>query len=55
VIKIEKLLSKKEACKLLGVGQTTIDKMRKAGLPSYKVGHLVKFKPSDLEKWVEKK
>ncbi|MGD8399718.1 MAG: helix-turn-helix domain-containing protein [Bacillota bacterium] len=47
------MLSKKEACELLGVGQTTIDLMRKKGLPSYKIGQLVKFKASEIEQWIE--
>jgi len=53
VIEIEKYLSKKDVCNLLGIGQTTLDKIRKRGLPDYLIGGKVKFKASEVERWVK--
>ena len=51
----EKLLTRKEASKFLGVKENTLAVWatnKRYNLPFYKVGRLVKYKISDLEKFI---
>ena len=52
----EQLLSRKEASKFLGVQENTLAVWatnKRYKLPFYKVGRLVKYKISDLEKFIQ--
>jgi excisionase family DNA binding protein len=51
----DKLLTRKEASKFLGVKENTLAVWatnKRYNLPFYKVGRLVKYKISDLEKFI---
>jgi predicted DNA-binding transcriptional regulator AlpA len=45
------LLTKPEAAEALGVSPSTLDRMRKAGLPALKLDGLVLFRPEALRQW----
>ena len=52
---LNELISPDEAAKFLGVSAGTLAVWRSNGryrLPFYKVGHLVKYRTSDLSVWV---
>ena len=52
---IQKLVSEKEACEILGCKPNTLAVWRtnrRYSLPFYKIGRLVKYKISDLEKFI---
>ena len=52
----EKLLTKKELSQATGLKVSFIEKARrKFGLPSYKLGGLVRFKISDYEVWLKQR
>lgn len=49
-------LTVKQAADRLGVSIRTIERWRKhKGLPSYKMGHLVRINPRQLDAWLEKR
>lgn len=45
-------LTIEEVCNMFKVSRKTLERWRIKGLPSYKVGSLVRFKLSDLEYWI---
>ncbi len=45
------LLSKKEAARVLGISEATLDRLRKAGLPAVKLNGLCMFRPEALKAW----
>ena len=50
------LLDEKQAAEFLGVAPGTLSVWRSTGrysLPYVKVGHLVRYRPPDLEAWTE--
>jgi excisionase family DNA binding protein len=50
----ENLLSKKELVKVFGVSSSFISKlMAKRGLPYFKLGRAVRFKVSQVSKWLD--
>lgn len=53
----DKLLSPKQLANYLGVGLTTLASYRKDGVgPEYlKIGHLVRYRFSDVENWLKTK
>lgn len=47
-------LSRKEVARKFGVTDRTIDNWRKKfGLPHYRLGGRVRFKPSDMDAWMK--
>jgi len=53
---IQKLVSEKEACKILDCRPNTLAVWRtnkRYDLPFYKIGRLVKYKISDLEEFIQ--
>jgi excisionase family DNA binding protein len=54
VVTIGKSLSKDKAAEILGVSRATIDRLRKKGLPSYKIGGLIKFDEDEVKEWFKK-
>ena len=55
---IERLLNTKQASKMLGVDSKSLANSRYSGLgiaiPFVKMGRLVRYKQSDIEKFIEK-
>jgi excisionase family DNA binding protein len=49
----EEILTKEELATYLKVTPRTIDRLRKTGLPSFKVGDSVRFKKDEVLKWLE--
>jgi excisionase family DNA binding protein len=50
----EKLLTRKEAAAILGLGWRTVDEnIAKGALPIVKIGRNVRIKPSELQKFIE--
>jgi len=52
----EKLLSRKEASQFLGIQENTLAVWatnKRYNLPFYKVGRLVKYRLSDIEKFIQ--
>lgn len=50
---IEPLLSIEEIQELTGLSRPSIDRAKKdGGLPWYKIGSRVKFRQSEVEKWI---
>jgi len=51
------LLSPREAAKMLGICEKTLWNWTspRGDIPRYKLGRLVKYRPKDLEEWLEKK
>jgi len=49
---MNKLLTKKEVCKLLQISLPTLNRYTKQGLVYYKHGYFVRFKKKDVDKWV---
>lgn len=48
------LLTKKQVAELLHCSTSCVDQMRrKKGLPHFKVGILVRFRPADVQSWIE--
>ena len=56
-MEIQKLLTTKELAKYLGIGESTLLQYRFDGTgPSYiKLGHLVRYRISDVEAWLAKR
>lgn len=53
-VAVEKLLSPQEAASLLGIKLCTVYTWAyRRQIPSQKVGRLLKFSPSSLEKWLK--
>lgn len=52
---MEEHLTKSELAKLLKVSEVTIDRWRKAGLPSIKVNRKVLFDQEEVQKWLKGK
>jgi excisionase family DNA binding protein len=46
-------VDKKELAEKLKISKVTIDRLRKKGLPSYKLGTKVVFDYEEVEKWVK--
>ena len=54
----KKLLNSKETAEYLGVTENTLAVWRtnkRYKIPYIKVGHLIKYRQSDLEAWLEKR
>jgi excisionase family DNA binding protein len=51
----EELLTKEELARHLKVGIRTIDRLRKAGLPDFKVGGSIRFKKDEVSFWLEQR
>lgn len=56
-MEIQKLLTTKELAKYLGIGESTLLQYRFDGTgPAYiKLGHLVRYRTSDVEAWLAKR
>lgn len=53
---LERYLTKRDLADLLGVSVGFVDThMRESGLPYHKVGRSVRFKLSEVEKWIERR
>lgn len=52
-MKNDEILTKGELAKLLKVTVRTVDRLRNEGLPSFKVGNLVRFDKNDVKKWLK--
>ena len=53
---MEKLLSQKEMAEILGLSVRALENFRKdKGLPFYKIGHLIKYRMSEVEKWLKER
>ena len=51
---IERLLTARELAALLGVSASTVLDWFEAGrLPGFKLGRVVRFRPSEVEAWLE--
>lgn len=54
--KLEPVVSRTELAKLLGISTETIDRLaRTSGLPFYKLGNSVKFRVSEVERWMKER
>lgn len=54
--KMEKTIGKKELSEQLGMCVRSIDRaMKEGGLPYYKIGSAVKFRVSEVEKWMKER
>ena len=54
--KLEKTIGKKELCDLLGMSIRFVDTaMKEMGLPYYKLGGAVKFRVTEVEKWMKQR
>ncbi len=54
--KIEPVVTRKEIASLLGLSVETIDRMAKSGgLPYYKLGDSVRFRISEVERWLKER
>jgi len=51
----DEILTREELSKLLKVTERTIDRLRKEGLPWFKVGVNVRFNKEKVLKWLEQK
>lgn len=54
---MNKLLTRKQAADILSVSPLTLEKwavLGKNGLPFVKVGRAVRYKPADVEKFIER-
>jgi excisionase family DNA binding protein len=50
----ETLLDKDQTCERLNIGRWHLERLiRDREIPFVKVGRLIRFKPSDLDKWIE--
>lgn len=49
----DEILTREELAKLLKVTERTIDRLRKEGLPWYRVGANVRFDKEKVLKWLE--
>lgn len=49
----KRYLNSEEACKFLNVSIATLYRLKKEGLPYFKLGGSLRFDKSDLEKWIE--
>ena len=53
---MEKLITVEQLCELLQVKKSCIYKWTHYGfIPHYKLGTLIRFKESEIEKWLEKR
>ena len=52
---MEELLTTKELQAIYKVTRTTINDWRKRGLPFKKYGTIVRFSPTDVERWLEER
>ena len=50
---MEKLLTRFDLARLLNCSVRNIDLFRENGLPSLKLGHLVRFRYNDVVQWLE--
>jgi excisionase family DNA binding protein len=50
---VEEILTKEELASYLKVTERTIDRLRKKGMPFFKVGDTVRFKKDAVLKWLE--
>lgn len=50
---MEKLLTEKELCEFLGLGRTTLYRLRKKGLPFVSVGRQIRYDKEEVLKWLE--
>lgn len=51
----DKILTREELAKFLKVTERTIDRLRKEGMPWYKVGVNVRFNKEKVLQWLEEK
>ena len=50
----KKYLNTDEACEFLGISRPTLYRLKKQGLPYFKLGGSLKFDKEDLVKWIER-
>lgn len=52
---VEPYLTREELARVLGVGVTTLDRLRKEGLPEHRWGRrVVRFRRSEAERWLRR-
>lgn len=51
---MSKLLTSKEIQAIYSLSRSTIDRWRKEGMPSLKVGRSVRFEETEVRQWIEK-
>jgi len=49
----EEVLTKDELAKYLKITVRMVDKLRTEGMPSFKVGKLIRFKKDEVMEWLE--
>ena len=46
-------IGKKELSKKIGISPSTIDRLRKEGLPSHQLGRKIVFDYEEVEQWIK--
>lgn len=49
----DEILTKKEVAEILKITERMVDKLRKEGLPSFKVGTNVRFEKKEVLEWIK--
>ena len=49
----EAWLTREDVAEWLGVSTSTVDRMRRGGMPHRKFGRTIRFKRSEVERWIE--
>ena len=49
----KEILTKEELAEMLKIGVRTVDRLRREGLPSFKVGNQVRFDRDEVLKWLK--
>ncbi len=53
---LERMVDKKELSEMSGLTVSFIEKAMGAyGLPHYKIGRVIKFKPTEVSKWIDQR
>ena len=47
-------LNKKQACDYLGISNNTLDSWIQKGLPTIKIGKIVRFNKTEINRWLQK-
>lgn len=50
---IENLLTQRQLCKILSISRGTLNQLRRNGLPSIRLGKLVRYKQESVMDWLE--
>lgn len=50
---MERLLTRRELAAQMGVHPNTVDRLRKRGMPCRMIGSSPRFKPSEVERWLD--